>query len=223
MIPMDTPMLRFVSMLLLAGCSDAAFAVGAPSDDAADTGATGTETGAADADPGDSSTDTDTGSTDMGSTDTRVDTGTGPLDTGPMDTGPIDTGPIDTGKPDTCGPPLVDVDGDGEAPPPGICGTDCHDGNANVRSSQTGFFYTTYARPDGSPSWDYNCDGVATPLFATKYTCTPLGASDCTTVSGLESDVVPPCGAPVKVVTTCKRSGSTCVPAIYGATTQACH
>jgi len=210
-----------VAALLLAtlapACSDASFAVGASqSDDGLVADAR--EDGAGDA-PGIDVPDT--------GSPPPSDTGSPPPDTG---TSPPDTGaPVDTGKPDTavdapvCGPPAVDLDGDGEAPPPGVCGTDCHDGNKDVFSKQWKAFATPYTTVGGGSSFDYNCDGVETRVFGKKFTCTPTGTSGCTGTPGYLTDTVPACGAMTDLVSSCKREGATCVPAFSNVYKQECN
>jgi hypothetical protein len=195
--------------LTLAACGGGDFAVGLAAPDAAEEDAShedeGTfETGVPPPDTGVSSPDTGVSPPDTGA----------PLDT--LDTGaPLDTTPLDTGKPDTgpsCTPPAVDLDGDGEAPPPGVCGTDCHDGNKDVFSKQWRAFATPYTRAGGGPSFDYNCDGVETRVFGKRFSCTPSGTSGCTVVGGYLTDAVPACGAMVSLVTNCTRDVGGCVP-----------
>lgn len=210
-----------VAALLLAtlapACSDASFAVGASqSDDGLVADAR--EDGAGDA-PGIDVPDT--------GSPPPSDTGSPLPDTGSPDTGaPVDTG----GKPDTaidtgpsCTPPAVDLDGDGEAPPPGVCGTDCHDGNKDVFSKQWKAFATPYTTVGGGSSFDYNCDGVETRVFGKKFTCTPTGTSGCTGTPGYLTDTVPACGAMTDLVSSCKREGATCVPAFSNVYKQECN
>lgn len=211
-----------LACLSAVACSDASFAVGASqSDDGLVADAR--EDGAGDA-PGIDAPDT--GSPPPSDT-AGGDTGSPPPDTGlSPDTGaPVDTGALDTGKVDApvCGPPAVDLDGDGEAPPPGVCGTDCHDGNKDVFSKQWKAFATPYTTVGGGSSFDYNCDGVETRVFGKKFTCIPTGTSGCTGTPGYLTDVVPACGAMTDLVSSCKREGATCVPAFSNPYKQECN
>lgn len=212
-----------VACLSAVACSDANFAVGASQGDDGLGEADAREDGVSLDGAGDvvAIDVPDTGSIDV------PDTGSSP-DTGTPDTGVTpDTGTV---KPDTapdapsCTPPTVDLDGDGEAPPPGVCGTDCHDGNKDVFSKQKAFFTAAYSKVGGGSSFDFDCDGVETPQWSKKYVCTPgVGLDDCAMKPvGLETDVVPPCGAPARIVSGCKRVGSACEPYLFNTVTQAC-
>jgi hypothetical protein len=84
-------------------------------------------------------------------------------------------------------PYFADLDGDGYgggtslglacSPPAGrfAASNDCQDNDARVHPGQTTFFPTSYLRPDGVASFNYNCDGVeeADPSLATGGTCVP--------------------------------------------------
>ncbi|MBK7402838.1 MAG: hypothetical protein IPJ34_43090 [Myxococcales bacterium] len=120
--------------------------------------------------------------------------------------------PVDAYTGPSCTPPAVDLDGDGEAPPPGVCGTDCHDGNKDVFSKQKKAFATPYTRVGGGSSFDYNCDGIETRVFGKKYTCTSCPSGF---VPGYLTDELPACGATVTLVGNCTNDAGTCVPVTF--------
>ena len=84
-------------------------------------------------------------------------------------------------------PYFADVDGDGFgtgnalglacAVPTKMSGNslDCQDQNAAVHPGQTTFFATSYTKPNGAQSFDYNCDNneEADPAASTGGSCTP--------------------------------------------------
>jgi hypothetical protein len=73
-------------------------------------------------------------------------------------------------------------------------GTDCDDGDAEVYPGQTLGF--ELPRADGT--WDYNCDGVSTPLLTEQPTCQapPLCGTDglTTPLEGWATAFIPECG-----------------------------
>lgn len=96
----------------------------------------------------------------------------------------------------------------------GACGSDCHDGNKSVFAKQETFFSTPYTTRAGGSSFDYDCDGVETKQYTKRYSCLPAGTG-CTLDAGFEGDIVPACGAAVKMVTGCVQTGGVCAPTVY--------
>lgn len=69
-----------------------------------------------------------------------------------------------------------DMDGDGYLAKGAPCnGNDCCDTDATANPSQTMFF----PMPDKCGSFDYNCDGTATPEYSANLTCSGVPAVKC--------------------------------------------
>jgi len=69
-----------------------------------------------------------------------------------------------------------DMDNDGFQAKNAPCnGNDCCDTDGNANPSQTMFF----GMPDKCGSFDYNCDGSATPYYSANLTCSGVGAVKC--------------------------------------------
>jgi hypothetical protein len=106
---------------------------------------------------------------------------------------------------------VIDGDGDGEASTSiGACGTDCHDGNASVFSSQMTFFQTAYTTTEGLKSFDYDCNSVEEKELTAVFVRCEAG---CTTTPGWQN-AAPACGVTGKWVAACRLILSSCVPLV---------
>lgn len=97
-----------------------------------------------------------------------------------------------------------DADGDGfgdkakpvsacEAPPGFVSNAeDCYDANRRVRPDQKEYF----AEHRGDGSFDYDCDGKATPRFTTRAFCREKEGGGCALASGWTGKTLPKCGEP---------------------------
>jgi cysteine-rich repeat protein len=84
---------------------------------------------------------------------------------------------------------------------------DCCDTNADVHPEQTAFFELPHTcAPDGTPSWDFDCDGIETPEWPDVAAPCPTGPRDepscpagsgwCSAASGVAGCIgAPACGA----------------------------
>ncbi len=81
-----------------------------------------------------------------------------------------------------------------EPPDPGHYTADCHDGNANVHRSASGAT-VPYTAPDGSESYDYNCDGVETPTENRVASCLEMAPGVCIGNFGWGDSVPSSCGS----------------------------
>jgi hypothetical protein len=147
--------------------------------------------------PRDTGSPIDTGTRDTSAIDTSIDTEP-PPDTGctsdlSCDDGNACTTDVCTLSTGECTHTVVDNDMDGESPSAlGACGTDCDDNNPSVFSKQTAFFTAPYTT-SGTPSFDYNCDGVAEKQYPALTVCNETGGTCMETTSGWAT-TIPACG-----------------------------
>jgi hypothetical protein len=129
------------------------------------------------------------------------------------------------GSPGAAGAGLdCDADHDGylSASLPGCGGSgagDCDDSNPEVHPTQDAFFSVPYVAPDGSSSFDYDCDAVEQPEQPDLVECSDTGKCRAKTEGFVGQ--VPACGASGSYADTCQGNFK-CSPAPSGKKTQRC-
>jgi hypothetical protein len=114
---------------------------------------------------------------------------------------------------DAPGPSSCDVDGDGYLAKGAPCfGNDCCDTDANVHPGQTKYF----TGPSQCGSYDYDCDGIATPEYAVA-NCQWVGLG-CTGDGFVD---ITPCGDTASFSVCASTSALTCSASV-GSLTQGC-
>ena len=99
---------------------------------------------------------------------------------------------------------------------------DCDDDNADVFPGQTAYFTKPYTSPLGD-SWDYNCNFVPEPKYASVGYCYKSGSS-CKWQAGwaINTGLEPPlCGVTKNWITACTMTSGYCTPTV-APYTQAC-
>jgi hypothetical protein len=108
--------------------------------------------------------------------------------------------------------------------PSGYVGNDddCCDSDHRVNPAHTTFLYFSYTCGSGSPSFDWNCDGVEERQHTVMGSCTTATDGSCVTTQGWISSI-PGCGVLGTWLGGCiSGSGTSCSPGATTSRTQMC-